>query len=148
MPRVLLSNGDIFESGCAALVNPVDALTGAQGKGLAAAFKRRWPTRCRLYRVACLEGRMRAGEIMLDEGDPIILFAATKDHWRNPSQLEWVRMCLRGIVAWTEEEGVSSVAVPALGCGEGGLPWKDVRPLLEEAAGLMRCELVKIYEPK
>lgn len=148
MPEIIVTSGNIFKSGCAALVNPVDAATGAQGKGLAAAFKRRWPERCRSYRDACLEGRMCAGDVMLDDdGAPLILFAATKEHWRAKSQIEWVRGCLDRIVGWTEVEEIASIGIPALGCGEGGLDWSDVLPLMLDAAERMRCDVVKVYEP-
>lgn len=149
MPEIISSTGDIFKSGCEALVNPVDAVTGAQGKGLAAAFKRRWPDRCRAYRDACLEGRMCAGDVMLDDdGEPLILFAATKGHWRSPSRLEWVRGCLDRIVSWTEVEEIASIGIPALGCGLGGLAWTDVRPLIMAAAERMRCERVVVFAPQ
>lgn len=153
-PRIVESDGSIFDPGCAALVSPVDAATGAQGKGLALEFKRRWPERCVEYWRRCVAGNMRPGGVMLDESSkPIILFAATKRHWREPSRIEWVRGCLEWIVQWTEveaatEDGVQSIALPALGCGLGSLSWESVRPLILDAAARMQCERVVVYGPK
>jgi O-acetyl-ADP-ribose deacetylase (regulator of RNase III) len=150
VPEIIESDGSIFESGCAALVNPVDAVTGAQGKGLALAFKQRWPERCAAYRDMCLRGVTRAGgvEVSYGQEDPVILFAATKHHWRERSTIKYVRLCLAEIVRIVNDDGIPSIALPALGCGEGGLPWDEIRPRTIYAAQQMRCERVVIYGPK
>lgn len=152
-PRIIESDGNIFDSGCTALVSPVDAVTGAQGKGLALEFKRRWPERCAEYREQCTLGRMTAGRLFANmNGEPFIWFAATKRHWREPSTLDYVRTCLVSIDnALRYYKGVyviRDIAIPALGCGLGSLRWSDVRPLILDAAARMQCERVVIYGPK
>ncbi|XXX79232.1 macro domain-containing protein [Sorangium sp. So ce134] len=149
MPQIIESTGDIFESGCSALVNPVDT-TGAQGKGLALAFQRRYPHACGRYKRACQTRRIQPGDVILDDGgEPLILFVATKDHWRSMSRIEWIRRGLDNLVDMLGHElAVPSIAIPALGCGEGGLAWPDVRPLILAAAERMRCERVVVYEPR
>jgi O-acetyl-ADP-ribose deacetylase (regulator of RNase III) len=149
IPRIIESDGDIFTSGCAALVSPVDAVTGAQGKGLAKLFAQRWPDRCAVYRDICRGGGMSAGEVSLDaSGDPWILFAATKRHWREPSTIAYVESCLHGLMQWTIRVTIRDIALPALGCGLGSLDWGDVRPMMLDAASRMQCERVVIYGPK
>ena len=147
-PRIIESDGDIFASGCAALVSPVDAATGAQGKGLALEFKRRWPDRCDQYRRVCKTGAVAAGYVTASVGAPLILFAATKRHWKEPSRITYVRECLDSIVYAVWAHRVESIALPALGCGLGSLRWADVRPLMLDAAKRMLCECVMIYGPK
>lgn len=148
MPEIIVTSGDIFESGCYALVSPVDC-TGAQGKGLALEFRRRWPERCAAYRRDCQRGRVRAGQVVCNDREhPIVLFAATKQHYRESSEIAYVKECLDGIEWWTRAIGVQSVAIPALGCGLGSLSWTDVRPLMLDAAARMQCDVVKIYEPR
>lgn len=149
MPEIIVTSGNIFESGCEALVNPVDAVTGAQGKGLAAAFKRRYPATCAVYRdFACRSGSAQPGGIWCAKADVWLVFAATKDHWRSPSRLEWVRCCLDRIVDWTEVEQIDSIAIPALGCGLGRADWAAVRPMILDTAKRMTCDVVKVYEPR
>src|SRR5690606_19495297 len=104
-PNILLSTGDIFASGCEALVSPVDC-TGAQGAGLALAFVRRFPRQTAWYRdharrgcflpgsvyheTTCADEDRRTGARLVLErcrrgGESLVLFATTKRHWRNPS---------------------------------------------------------------
>lgn len=149
-PRIIESDGDIFDSGCTALVSPVDAVTGAQGKGLALEFKKRWPERCEAYRQECRAGRVEPGAVIVDSGaKPWILFAATKRHWREASTLSYVRACLREIAFVVRSEHISSIAIPALGCGLGGLSWSVVREdILCAVERMTPCERVVIYGSK
>jgi O-acetyl-ADP-ribose deacetylase (regulator of RNase III) len=147
-PEIVESTGSIFDSACTALVSPVDAATGAQGKGLALLFKRRWPERCEQYRRACRTGAVSAGHVTASTGRPLILFAATKRHWKEPSRITYVRECLDSIVYAVWAHRAESIAIPALGCGLGSLDWSDVRPLMLDTAKRMQCERVVIYGPK
>jgi O-acetyl-ADP-ribose deacetylase (regulator of RNase III) len=149
MPEVIVTSGDIFASGCYALVSPVDAATGAQGKGLALEFKKRWPERCAEYKRRANNGWVKPGDVYADwYGNEIIFFAATKAHYRDPSRIEWVVSCLREIEYVVSVNRIFSIALPALGCGLGSLSWTDVRPLILDAATRMQCDVVKIYEPR
>lgn len=149
IPSIVESDGSIFDSGCAALVSPVDAATGAQRKGLALEFKRRWPERCAAYKRVAKSGWMQAGGVHIEWGsDPAIIFAATKGHWRDLSCIVHVRECMHRIVALVARYGIESVAIPALGCGQGGLPWEPVRDEILCAAARMQCVRVVIYGPK
>lgn len=149
MPEIIESTGDIFESGCRALVNAVDC-TGAQRKGLAKTFGGRFPSARDEYRRHCNgDPGMSPGDVWAyHAAGTWLLFAATKAHWRHPSRIEWVARSLDNI-AWKVNVGnIDSVAIPALGCGLGGLPWPDVRPLILAAAQRMRCERVMFFAPR
>lgn len=62
------------------------------------------------------------------EDEPVILFAATKDDWRNPSKSQWVWDCLEGINMFLiDHPKFEIVSIPALGCGLGRLAWNNVR---------------------
>lgn len=141
----IIPNGDIFTSGCQVLVNPVNCV-GVCGKGLALEFKKRFPDEYERYKIACKKQLFFAGRIRRYND---IIFAATKDHWKNSSQIEWVQTILEKIADNIYEYSYPSIAIPALGCGEGGLDWNVVKPLmlsiLEPVAD--KCE-IKIYEPK
>ena len=138
MSVIVRETGDIFDCGADAIVIPVNAV-GVPGKGLALAAARKWPRWAAKYKGACRAGTLRAGGIHVAEGtglvngewrDFTIVALATKDHWRYPSRLEWVREGLERLVAWAQQEQVGRLAVPALGSGLGGLPWGVVRPLM------------------
>lgn len=146
---------DIRKSTCKVLVDPVDC-SGAQGKALALLFAQEYPRECALFRAEARAGNIRPGEphyvYTRDPGDPacrVIAFFATKLHFSQPSRLEYMRIGLPALAKELPDLGLTSVAIPALGCGEGELAWGDVKPLLEEAAKQMaaRGVRVELYEP-
>lgn len=152
---IMMPRGDsIFASGCEVLVNPVDAATGARGAGLAKLFAQRFPVACQAYRDVARRGIMRAGNVWCfdlghDKMPSWIFFAATKRHWRDDSEIVDVATAARHIRREAIACGVRSVAVPALGCGLGGLAWDEVRPILEaEGREMARSGItVKLYPP-
>jgi len=54
----------------------------------------------------------------------------TKRHWRNPSQLDWIEIATRALAKNYWRHGITTLAIPALGCGLGELAWEDVKPIL------------------
>lgn len=152
---IRLATGDLLASGAEALVNPVNCV-GVAGKGLALAFRQHWPGAFEEYKHACDWGWLRPGRILpvlaLDETSAsqatLILHFPTKRHWRTPSLLEDIEAGLPVLAAYLREYAVRSVAVPALGCGLGGLGWQAVRPLTEAALGdIEGCEVL-LYPPQ
>lgn len=139
--------GDIFESGADVLVNPVNCF-GVSGKGLALEFKRRLPTAQRVYETTCRAGRLALGCVVLvDDAPGRVLIFPTKHHWRDPSTITAIRVGLADLAhqarAWPT---VGSIAIPALGCGLGGLDWADVRPLIVDALADLPLR-VMLYPP-
>lgn len=119
---------DLFALPAHTLVNPVNTV-GVMGAGLALAFARRWPAHLAWYQEQCRLGLLQPGEPQLDRGDgsrPWILAMPTKQHWRHPSRLEWVEAGLERLAGRLPGSGIQSLALPALGCGLGGLPYAEV----------------------
>lgn len=144
--------GNILNSGAAALVNPVNAV-GVSGKGLALAIKNAFPAWERVYSLSAKRGEIMPGKVWRYRAleGPLIYAFPTKAHWRDPSRIEWIRDGLDSLTADVcGEFGPSSIAIPALGCGLGGLRYEDVRPLIHAAAEKMSKAGVDawIYEPK
>lgn len=142
------TNSDMFESGAEALVNPVNT-EGIMGKGLALEFRRRYPTAAGQYVRACEERRFGIGDVLVTPPDvraPYILHFPTKTTWRKPSRLPYIVSGLSALRQALIDNLISSVAVPALGCGEGGLKWEDVRPLLFEWLPIPNV-VIHIYPP-
>lgn len=119
--------GNLFASGAQTLVNAVNC-EGVMGKGLALEFKRRYPDMFEEYRDRCARGDVRLGEpyLYLRPAPPHILNFPTKDHWRSRSRLEDIVAGVRSLQRHYESWGVTSLAVPALGCGLGQLKWTAV----------------------
>ncbi|MCM2458840.1 macro domain-containing protein [Rhizobium sp. CG4] len=121
----------ILESSAQTLVNTVNCV-GVMGKGLAKEFKDREPEMFKSYKRICDQKLLRPGKLWLYKGTTNwILNFPTKDHWRNPSKIEWIEQGLQKFVVGHAELGIREVSFPRLGCGNGGLNWDDVRPLME-----------------
>ncbi|NDU74145.1 Appr-1-p processing protein [Actinomadura sp. DSM 109109] len=139
--------GNLLRDDAQALVNTVNTV-GVMGKGIALQFKRAFPDNFSAYARACAEGRVRPGRIFATsiDGDRWILNFPTKRHWRQPSRLEDVRAGLDDLARAMVELRITSVAVPPLGCGNGGLDWPQVRRLIIEKLGGLDAE-VRLYAP-
>ena len=142
--------GDLFASGCEALVNPVNCV-GVMGKGLALQFRRRFPANYEAYREACVRREVRPGRCFVFDagaGSPrFVVNFPTKRHWRDRSRIEDIAAGLDDLAGILDRRAVLSLAVPPLGCGLGGLPWPRVRSLLLDR--LAPCEGISIviHEP-
>ncbi|WP_374626724.1 macro domain-containing protein [Pandoraea sp.] len=123
--------GDMFTSNANAIVNTVNCV-GVMGKGVAQEFRRRYPAMFDDYKARCDRGLVNLGEPYLYQdlsGLSIINFP-TKDHWRSPSRLSDIEAGLDYLAEHLPMWGVSSIAMPPLGCGNGGLEWSEVGPLI------------------
>jgi O-acetyl-ADP-ribose deacetylase (regulator of RNase III) len=145
-------NGNLLTAEVEALVNTVNTV-GVMGKGIALQFKRAFPANFRAYQAACARDEVQLGHVWtFDTGvlgqQRYILNFPTKKHWRSDSRLQDIAAGLDSLVDTVRELGVTSVAIPALGCGNGGLDWEDVRPLIERACGQMEDVRAVIYPPE
>ncbi len=147
--NISLVEGDMFFSGMQTLTVSVN-LQGIMGKGLASRAKYQFPDVYVFYQDACRSKRVTATkpalykrEASLDEDladltTPLktpnavkwFLLFATKRKWRDDSRLDDIEGGLVWFRDHFHEEGVLSLALPALGCGLGGLDWADVGPLM------------------
>lgn len=121
---------NLFDSPAQTLVNTVNTV-GVMGKGIAHTFKQLYPDMYRCYRTFCQEGRFSVGQLYLYKTpNKWVLNFPTKQDWRNPSRLEWIEAGLEKFVATYAERGITSIAFPQLGTGNGGLDWDDVQPVM------------------
>lgn len=119
--------GNIFESECETIVNPINCV-GVMGKGLALEFRKRYPRMYEDYVARCKASMVKIGEPYLYKDiDKNILNFPTKYHWRNPSKLEYVTKGLDWFVDNYQKLEIKSIAFVPLGCGLGGLDWKVVK---------------------
>ncbi|HVS54154.1 MAG TPA: macro domain-containing protein [Opitutaceae bacterium] len=136
------TQGNLLSAPAEALVNTVNT-EGVMGKGIALQFRQAFPEMYRAYEKACANGEVRLGKVHVFDlgglaGGPRWIFNfPTKGHWRARSRIKDIDAGLADLTAKIRALGVRSVAVPPLGCGNGGLDWSDVRPRIERAfAGL------------
>lgn len=149
--RIEIETGDIFESGCEAVVNTVNTV-GTMGKGLAEAFKARYPANFDAYRDACDNRSVVIGRMFVTEhfdmfGPRWLINFPTKQHWSYPSRIEWIESGLVDLAATIERLNLASIAVPALGCSNGGLNWAVVQERIISALEPLPACHVKLYPP-
>lgn len=143
--------GNLLDADVEALVNTVNTV-GVMGKGLALQFKRCFPSNYEVYLRACRRGEVQVGRMLVVETAPrtgprFIINFPTKKHWRDPSRLEYVRAGLGALIREVRARGIRSIAVPPLGCGNGGLAWSEVRPLIDRAMIELPGVRVLVFSP-
>lgn len=148
---ITFTTGNLLDAPVDALVNTVNEV-GVMGKGIALMFKEAFPDNTRAYQTACKAGEVQVGRMFVTanptlQGPRWIINFPTKKHWRHPTRREWVEEGLQDLVRVIRDKGIRSVAVPPLGCGQGGLKWPDVRPLIEAALGSLTDVEVMVFEP-
>lgn len=143
---IQIRHGSIFDSGAVALVNPVNC-QGIMGAGLALQFARRFPHILAPYKRACAMKEMKPGTVLPIAGPPTVICLPTKIEWKNPSTLELVEEGCAALATYITEHNVQSCAVPALGCGLGGLQWPRVFASLKTALSPLACD-VELYPPR
>ena len=143
--------GDLLEHDVDAIVNTVNCV-GVMGKGIALQFKNKWPENFKAYAAACKANEVRLGRMFIyDSGGLVkpnyIINFPTKQHWRGNSELKSIRDGLADLVAKIKQLGIRSIAIPPLGCGNGGLDWAEVRPLIERAFVDLPHVEARLFEP-
>ena len=142
--------GDLVTAEREALVNTVNCV-GVMGRGVALAFKRRFPANFKAYKAACEWGEVELGRMFVFETGELmprfIINFPTKQHWRGRSRLADIDSGLSVLVAEIERRGIRSIALPPLGCGLGGLDWNDVKPRIHGALSRLRDIDALVFEP-
>lgn len=148
---ITFRRGNLLEAPVDALVNTVNTV-GVMGKGIALMFKEAFPENFRAYETACARNEIRIGQMFVTgntalQGPRWLINFPTKQHWRHPSKLEWIVDGLKDLRRVIEEKKIRSIALPPLGCGNGGLDWNDVRPEIERALHSMESVEIVVFEP-
>ncbi len=148
------AEGNLLKANAEALVNTVNTV-GVMGKGIALQFKRAYPDNFRQYEQACRKNEVQIGQMftvsvgnLLSLSPKYIINFPTKRHWKGKSRIEDIQQGLQALIKEIKRLGIQSIAVPPLGCGNGGLEWLQVRSLIEEAFAEMPDIRVLIFEPQ
>jgi O-acetyl-ADP-ribose deacetylase (regulator of RNase III) len=143
--------GDILQADAEALVNAVNCV-GIMGRGLALQFRKEFPENYNAYKSACDRGELQPGKMQVFDLKRVqhprfIINFPTKRHWRDKSRIEDIQAGLRALVEEMRRRRIQSIAIPALGCGLGGLDWDEVRPMIEQAFHELPEARALIYAP-
>lgn len=145
------TSGNLLDAPVDALVNTVNTV-GVMGKGIALMFKERFPENMKEYAQACKVKQVVTGKMFVTETNELIgprwiINFPTKQHWRAKSKMEWVIEGLKDLRQFIVDNDITSIAIPPLGAGNGGLDWADVKPHIEAALTDLGSVDVFIYEP-
>jgi O-acetyl-ADP-ribose deacetylase (regulator of RNase III) len=147
---ITYKTGNILEANTEAVVNTVNTV-GVMGKGIALQFKRNFPDNFKAYKAAVGRNEVETGKMFiypnsLIENPKFIVNFPTKEHWRNASEISWIDEGLQDLRKRIPDLGIKSIAIPPLGCGQGGLNWSLVKPLIISSLKDLDIEIV-LYEP-
>lgn len=143
--------GNLLEAHTQALVNTVNTV-GVMGKGIALQFKEAFPMNFKIYAAACKRKELQTGKLLVVkeqtlEGNKIIINFPTKTEWFMKSKYEYVEEGLMELTKVIDEYKIESIAIPPLGCGNGGLKWDKVKPMIEKHLGHLSNVNIQVFEP-
>jgi len=145
------TKGNLLDAPVEALVNTVNEV-GVMGKGIALMFREAYPQNYDAYKEASEAGAIQVGRMFVTfnpvlMGPQWIINFPTKRHWRHPSKMEWIREGLQDLIRIIHKHEIRSLALPPLGCGNGGLKWEHVRHEIEKALSALEGIDIIVYEP-
>jgi O-acetyl-ADP-ribose deacetylase (regulator of RNase III) len=145
------TSGNLLEAKAEALVNTVNTV-GVMGKGIALMFREAFEDNFHAYAAACKRGEVQVGRMFVTErhavlGPRWIINFPTKQDWRSKTRLQWIVDGLVDLRRVVVDNNIRSIAVPPLGCGNGGLDWAEVKPVIESALGDLDDIEVHVFEP-
>ncbi|UCH93332.1 MAG: macro domain-containing protein [Candidatus Aminicenantes bacterium] len=143
------TQGDLLKADVDALVNTVNCV-GVMGKGIALQFKLTFPENFNQYYQACRKNQVKIGKMFVVKcltGVKYIINFPTKKHWKEKSNLEYIKRGLKNLVETIRDLKITSIAIPPLGCGLGGLNWPEVKKVIFEELKILEHVDIYLYEP-
>ena len=143
---ISLIQGNIFSSCASVLVNPTNCI-GPMGAGLAKQFKEKFPGLAESYWNYCRKGMIKPGILHLYtiNSDLRVLNFPTKNHWKDPSKMEYVELGLNKFIDSYNNKGINSIAFPLLGAGLGGLDKEFIQNYMIEKLNPLEGIDIEIY---
>jgi len=154
MGKIFFIKDSIFASKADIWVNPVNT-KGVSGGGLAKLFKEKFPVCFDLYHERCKKNELEIGKLLVTSSEDfyhqpqLVIHFPTKNHWADFSKIEFIDQgmeSLKKLVKNLDKDRYRAIAIPALGCGLGGLTWDDVKPVILKHAAQLDMK-VEIYLP-
>lgn len=154
MAEIIIKKGNILNSSCQTIVCPVNT-QGVMGKGLALYMANMIHGLLPAYKKACADKALDIGKTWLYNVPgrfierykfTMVLCIATKKEWRYNSKMDYIDKSMEHLYNNYKEMGITSLAMPWIGCGAGGLSWKQVSPVVKHWVGKMDID-VEFWEP-
>lgn len=142
--------GNIFKENVEALINTVNCV-GIMGRGLALQFKNKFPDNYQEYVKVCKKNQVVPGKMFVYKTNQLlnpkyIINFPTKRHWRSKSKIEDIQNGLDDLKRVIKEFNITSIAIPPLGSGLGGLEWEEVKKIIEQKLQNIDSKII-VYEP-
>lgn len=145
---VIRTEDSILNMTSDAVVNAVN-IVGVMGSGIARLFKAAYPEMFTAYKNACFQQKLRLGVLHIYPTNTIpthIINYPTKLHWENPSRYEYIITGFRPLARLVIAKHIKTLALPPLGCGNGGLDPTTVKNLIMSCFyPLVRDHLKTLY---
>lgn len=147
----LKKKGDLLKENVDAIVNTVNCV-GIMGKGIALQFKMAYPANFKEYKKACDTNEIKIGKMFVTEQpdlfkNKLIINFPTKNHWRGKSKIDYIENGLDDLKSVIQQYNITSIAIPPLGCGLGGLDWNTVKDTIFNKLGDLDHIHIILYEP-
>lgn len=148
---IKVTRGNILQASTEAIVNTVNTV-GVMGKGIALQFRESFAENYALYREAVERKEVVIGKMFVTETNRLtnpkyIINFPTKAHWKEKSKYEYVESGLDDLIEVMRERQIKSIAIPPLGCGNGGLRWEKVKKLLVDRLAELGDVEIQLFEP-
>jgi O-acetyl-ADP-ribose deacetylase (regulator of RNase III) len=135
-------NGDILKTRAQVIAHSI-APNDPFNQGLAMALRQQWPALYKDFRHHCHQSHPDAGDIWMwgSVGGIRIVNLMTQeaayDQGSKPGKaaVKHVNHALRALHKLALDEGFTSIALPRLATGVGGLTWEEVFPLIQQHLG-------------
>ena len=141
-------HGDILLSEAKAIAHGV-APNDHFDQGLALALRERFPAMAKDFRHYCHLQNPKPGNAWLWAGpEKVVVNLMTQesapDNKAHPGKasIQNINHALKSLCGLIEEQGITSIALPRLASGVGGLEWNDVEPLIEKHLGDLKIPVV------
>lgn len=153
--KLELKHNDLLKQQADAIINTVNCV-GIMGKGIALQFKKAFPENYKAYAKACKNNEVKIGKMFvyqtgfLDSNihSKYIINFPTKEHWRGNSKIEYIEEGLDDLYNVIQNLNIKTLAMPPLGCGNGGLNWSDVKKLIINKLSPIEDLILYLYEPR
>lgn len=149
---IIYKTGNLLIEDVDAIVNTVNCV-GVMGRGIALQFKKKFPDNFKVYNSACKSKEVVPGKMFVFEtgkfiNPKFVVNFPTKRHWRGKSRIEDIESGLIDLVSIIKKNKITSIALPPLGCGLGGLNWIDVKKRIKTHLAPIQNIQVIVFEPK
>ena len=148
---IIYEHGDLLRADTEALINTINCV-GVMGKGVALQFKLTYPDNFKAYKIACDKHEVRPGRMFIyntnyTTNPKYIINFPTKRHWRDYSRIDDIEIGLDALVHDIKNLNIKSIAIPPLGCGNGGLDWSVICPIIKQKLDVLSDIKILIFEP-